>query len=192
MTVYRDLYADDPGQVKLGNVLLPGVFEGLDVEGELRIDEAEVPGQSGKKKQVQGYDDPTLVLKLRLLTDARGTALEKLKVLTGLFQAASSQPKPYVYRIVSKMTAAWGIREVIFKRLRSSDNNLDDTIRVELEFIENRAVVVQTKKVAAAGKSVVPKGLTQAEMLRWLAGKPVQPAPKAKTPAIDDDLVARR
>ena len=58
--------------------------------------------------------------------------------------------------------------------------------------VENRAVTVQTRKVAAAGKSVVPKGLTQAEMLRWLAGKPVKPAPKAKTPAVDDDLVARR
>lgn len=192
MTFYRDLYADDPGQVKLGDVVLPGVFEGLDVEGELRIDEAEVPGQTGKKKQIHGYDDPTIVLKLRLLTDARGTAVDKLKIIAGLFRTAGGQRQPYVYRIVSRATAAWGIREVIFKRLRSSDSNLDDTIRVELEFIENRAVMVQTKKVAAAGKSVVPKGLTQAEMLRWLAGKPVQPAPKAKTPALDDDLVVRR
>lgn len=186
----RQIVTDDIGQVKLGDTLLPGVFEGLEVEGELEIDEQDVQGGS-KRKQVLGFHDPTVTLKLRLLNDAAGTPHDKLRVIAALFRGKDKAGKPVVYRIVNQHLALWGIQQVLFKRLRTSESNLDDSLRAELEFTGHSPVVVKKQGIGGGkGKGTVPKGMSQREMLNYLAGKPVYGPPvpkKAKTPAVDND-----
>lgn len=185
----REIVTEDIGQVKLGNTLLPGVFEALEIEGALTIDEQEVQG-GGKRKQVLGFEDPAVTLRLRLLDDSAGTAYQKLRVLVGLFRGKDKAGKPVAYRIVNKHLALWGVQQVLFKRLRSSEDNMDDTLRADLEFVAHAPVAVKKQSLASGGKGVVPTGLSKAEMARYLAGKQA-PAPKAKTPAVDDDRPRR-
>lgn len=153
----RQIITDDFGQMKLDSKLLPGTFEAMEITGDIVIDEVEVPGQSGKAKQAMGFGDAVISLKLRLPTDDESTAYEKLEQLNAIFQAVDAQAKPYVYRIVNKHTAARKVNQVIFKTLRSSEDNRSDLIKAELEFTEYRPIVV--KKEAMAPPETPPKPL---------------------------------
>lgn len=148
MALY-ELITDDIGQVKLGGMLLPGVFEGLEVSGGVRVDESDVAGQSGTSKQPAGFDDTEFSLKLRLLTDDDSTCYDKLRILTSLFKRVDSSAKPFIYQIVNHHLAQWDVSEVIFKGIRSSEDNQDDTIHAELQFTEFRPVVVKAESLAA-------------------------------------------
>lgn len=143
----REVITDDIGQVKVGDTLLPGIFESLEIAGDVRVDEIEVTGQSGTSKQPLGFDDATLVLKIRLLTDDDSTCYDKLKTLVAVFRAVDAQAKPFVYRLVNHHAAIWGITEVIFKGLRSVEDNDSDTIRADLQFTEYRPVMVRNEEM---------------------------------------------
>lgn len=152
----REIITDDVGQVKVGGVLLPGVFESLEVAGSLRIDEAEVEGQSGTTKQPLGFADAEVTLSIRLLTDEESTCYDKCKEIVRLFQGTDQYAQPYVCRIVNRHTALWGIDEVLFKELRTSEDNSDDTMRAVLVFVEYVPAVVLAEEVAPEPPKMAP------------------------------------
>ncbi|MDR3561910.1 MAG: hypothetical protein P4N59_10815 [Negativicutes bacterium] len=138
----RITITEDIGQVKLGNSILPGIFASMEVYGKLKIDEKQVPGSSGKRKQPLGFDDAEIALKLRLQSDNNSDCYTKAQQIVGIFHTVDSQAKPYVYRIVSKLTDMWNIREVLFEDLRMVDDNKDDTLRVDITLTEYRPALV--------------------------------------------------
>lgn len=152
----RQVITDDIGQVKVGDVILPGVMESLEVEGRLRVDEIEVPGRSGRSKQPQGFEDAVVTLRLRLLTDDESTCYDKCARIVKLFQSTDRYARPFVCRLVNRHTALWGIREVLFKELRTAEDNRDDTVRVEIVFEEYRPVVVRAEEAAPAPPKLGP------------------------------------
>ncbi len=139
---------DDIGQIRVGGVLLPGIMESLEVAGALRIDEAEVDGQSGTTKQPVGFEDAAVTLRVRLVTDDESTSYDKAKEIVGLFQSTDSYAQPFVCRIVNRHTALWGIDEVLFSELKTSESNRDDTMYADLVFKEYVPVAVLAEEVA--------------------------------------------
>lgn len=183
----RAVVTDDVGQVKLGGLLLPGVFQSIEVVGALRIDQPQVEGQSSSPKQILGYDDATITLRLLLLTDDDSTAYDKLKVMAGLFKSVDKAAKPYVYRLVNKHCAAWGITDVIFKGAQSSDDNQRDTVQMQLDFCEYKPVVVKQEAIVNTqdGETGTPPSTSPTSPSDQTGDVP----PKAKTPAVDDAAV---
>ncbi len=132
-----DEYTNDgPTYVKLGDVKSDGtpdiakvLFEfpvphgQMRVRQEVRIDEVEAPGRSGKIKQAVGYQDSEISIGLRLFSDDDGkTALEKYAVLQDAFRKRDNADSlPRVFSIQSPLTDACRIQTVLFKGLEISD-----------------------------------------------------------------------
>lgn len=142
------------GDMKLGDKKIPGVFGGLAVNGKVRISEEEVPGQSGKLKQANGYEDLTMTLSLTLENDENTSPYDKLQVIVGLFRKTDKKAKPEVYNVVNKLTAAWGLDRVLFQELKTTDPPSADIIHAVLEFVEWQSPLVAIESKAVKGPKV--------------------------------------
>ncbi|MCM0757343.1 hypothetical protein M7775_02015 [Sporomusa sphaeroides DSM 2875] len=137
------------GDVMLNDTLIPGVYQSMEVTGKLRIDEKDVPGSSGKRKQPLGYEDAEIILTVKLLTDDDTDCYEKVAKLASLFQNVDNTAKPYVYRIVNRLLDSWKIKEILFSSLRTTDDNKSNTIVAQLDFIEYKPAIVNAEAKAA-------------------------------------------
>lgn len=191
---------NDLGQIKLGNTLLPGVYDSCEIQGGVKLDEIDVPGQSGQSTQPQGFEDATITLRLRLINDNTSSPYDKAQTIIKLFRSMDSLAKPYVYNIVNPMTRLWGIREVIFTDLRISDSNRTDIIEAEIVLREYKpAMIKKESSVPAPAKQTTSEtetvdtsqksGFAQVDLSSVL---PTVTALKktAATPAKDDDAIA--
>lgn len=147
-----DEYTNDgPTYVKLGDVKSDGtpdianvLFEfpvphgQMRVRQEVRIDEVEAPGRSGKIKQAVGYQDSEISIGLRLFSDDDGkTALEKYAVLQDAFRKRDNADSlPRVFSIQSPLTDACRIQTVLFKGLEISDAEGTDQLEVTVSLTE--------------------------------------------------------
>lgn len=183
----RQTITSDFGQVKLGKTLLPGAFAGMDIQGQVRVDDLTIAGQSGSSKQPLGFEDAKISLEIRLLTDEESTCYDKAEQIVQIFQAVDSAAKPFIYRIVNKHTALWKIKEVVFEGLRTKETNQDDTLIASLEFTEYRPVLVAKEKRTQVQQT--PAGTNKDAFAKANPTTPSQTT--VKTPAVDDDKVAR-
>jgi len=147
-----DEYTNDgPTYVKLGDVKPDGapdiakvLFEfpvphgQMRVRQEVRIDEAKVPGRSGKAKQAVGYQDSEISIGLILYSGDDGpTALEKYAVLQDAFRKRDDADSlPRVFSIQSPLTDACRIQTVLFKGLEISDAEGTDQLQVTVSLTE--------------------------------------------------------
>jgi len=147
-----DEYTNDgPTYVKLGDVKSDGtpdianvLFEfpvphgQMRVRQEVRIDEVEAPGRSGKIKQAVGYQDSEISIGLRLYSDDDGkTALDKYAVLQDAFRKRDNADSlPRVFSIQSPLTDACRIQTVLFKGLEISDAEGTDQLEVTVSLTE--------------------------------------------------------
>lgn len=141
-----EIFTDAIGQVKLGGKLLPGVFESLEINGDIQIDEVEVKGRSGKVKQVKGYNDSTLQLSIVLDTDEKTDCYNKLETVQSLFRKTDSQAKPVVYSIVNLHANKRKINKVLFTGLKSKETNTSNTLIVALSFVEYETIQIAAEK----------------------------------------------
>jgi len=139
----------DNDQIKLGNTILPGVLESIEVEDDTKIDEVEIKGKKKKASQATEYNPTKVKINLNLLTDERSSAEEKLRIIARLYRPSKSHEKPLVYRIVCDQVQAQGVNEVVFTSLRSRGTNLDDMIFAALEFMEHQPINVSVQKISA-------------------------------------------
>jgi hypothetical protein len=140
---------DSFGKIKVGNTLLPGIYQSCYISGNVKMDEIDVPGQSGKSTQPQGFEDATISIQLRLVNDNSSSAYDKAKKIVQVFRAMDKNAKPYVYRIVNYMTNLWGIKEVIFTDLSISDSNTTDVLDASISFREYKPVSVKKEQTVA-------------------------------------------
>lgn len=172
----RQIITDDFGEVKLNGIALPGIFDSLEISGEIDIDEIDVPGTSGKKKQPQGFQDASLVFRIEVLTDDESNCYDKAKQIVQTFKKTDSTAKPLVHRIVNKHAAIWDIEEVIIKNVKTRESNKDDAMIVEINMIEYEPALVQKEKAVQPAPQQTEETTTEAE-------------PRRGSPAIDDDIV---
>ena len=190
----RQVITDDFGQIKVGDTLLPGTLQKIEVEGSVRIDDMKVPGSSGSSKQPQGFEDALIYIELLLSTDDINTCYDKLQTLVGIFKKVDKYAKPYIYRIVNKQTQVWGIKEVVFKNCRTSEDNLNDTIKATLEFKEYKPVLVKMEEISSVFDEVPPNQFAKQEQPSILSGQKVAFSPMGfpiflgKSPITDGEL----
>ena len=130
----------------IGNVTLPVPPRHMRIKQALKIDEIDIQGRSGKIKQPIGYEDAQITIDLEICDKEEGgkvvqTARERFEQIQGMFRPsreAIQEPQ----EIVSTLTEACGIRQVLIKELEVHDNELDFiscTLQLtEFESVENQ------------------------------------------------------
>ena len=132
----------------IGNITLPVPPRQMRIKQVLKIDEIEIKGRSGKIKQPTGYQDAQITIDLEICDKEEGgkvveTARERFEQIQGLFRPsreAIQEPQ----EIVSTLTDACGIRQVLIKELEVHDNELD-FISCTLQLTEFESVKNQLK-----------------------------------------------
>lgn len=135
----------DESTIKVGGVILPGVFKSIEIKGDALIEEQEVEGRSTKPKQATGYEDAKITVELILYDGPELTKLQKLEIIQNLFKK-NGQEKPIIYEIVNEHTAARGITKVLFKNLTTKEQNKKDELSVMIEFWEYIPITITAKK----------------------------------------------
>lgn len=140
----------DDGQVKVGDIVLPGIYQDLEIRKAVALDEQSVPGRSGSSKQPLGFEDGEVTLLLLLVDDDDGDRANKLRAIVDVFQAQDSQARPLVYSVASPMLEAWRISQVVFRELRSHESSEWDGLEAECVFVEHRPVTQKKERAAQA------------------------------------------
>lgn len=159
------IYFDDD-TVKIGGVILPGIYKSIEVEHEAKIDEQTVEGSSSKPKQATGYDDAKINIELLLIDSEAVTKEDKLQVIQDLFKA-EGQGKPQVHELISAHTAIRGAKQVIIKKVTSKETNKKDEITVTIELIQYDTMIITAasgkgkKKGAASGSTPGTSNLSE-------------------------------
>lgn len=135
----------DESTVKVGGVILPGLFKSIEVKGDALIEEQDVEGRSAKPKQATGYEDAKIDLELVLHDGPVLTKLQKLEVIQNLFKK-KGQAKPIIYEIVNEHTAARGVTKVLFKNLTTMEQSKKDELTVMVEFWEYIPMTITATK----------------------------------------------
>lgn len=143
------IYFDDD-TVKIGGVILPGIYKSIEIEHEAKIDEQTVEGSSSKPKQATGYDDAKISIELLLIDSEAAAKEDKLQVIQDLFRA-EGQGKPQVHELISAHTAIRGTKQVIIKKVTSKETNKKDEITVTIELLQYDAMKITA--ASTSGKS---------------------------------------
>lgn len=142
----------DGSEVKVGGVVLPGLFKSLEVTNDAQIDEQTVEGSTSKPKQATGYEDAKVTIELVLDDSPKETKMQKLSRIQNLFRAPG-QGKPTVHDIVNSHTAIRGITRVLFKSLGSKETNSSGQMTVSIEFWEYVPQKITATKTSSKSQS---------------------------------------
>ena len=144
-----NLITFEDGVVTLAGEEVPGILHSLRVDGKVRFDEQKVDGSSGKKKTPQGFEDSDIMISLYLVTDEDSSCYDKLETLSGMFRKVDDKANPQIYTVANRHLLARGVRQVVFSKFCSSENDRTDEIMVTLGFVEHNPPVVKTEKAQA-------------------------------------------
>ena len=156
----RQLVNEEQIECMIGGVTLPVPPRSMRIKQALKIDEIEIKGRSGKVKQPVGYQDSQITIELEICDKEEGgkvveTARERFEQVQGLFRS-SREALPEPQEIVSTLTDACGIRQVLIKEIEVHDNELDYiscTLHMtEFESVENQ-LKTQTQEQEAAAEA---------------------------------------
>ncbi len=161
------------GTPDIANVLFrfPVPHRQMSIRQSVKVDEADIPGRSGKIKQAVGYEDTEITINLTLVDeeDRAGTvtrpAIDQYRELQAAFRDRSdpvgdgqtvkaSYAVPTIFSIQSRLTDACGIRTVLFKGLDVSDQPGSTDLEVSIGFSEFEPVAAQVEK---RGREAVQK-----------------------------------
>ena len=174
-----NLITFEDGVLTLAGEEVPGILHSLRVDGKVRFDEQKVDGSSGRKKTPQGSEDSDIMVSLYLVTDEDSSCYDKLETLSGMFRKVDDKANPQIYTVANRHLLARGVRQVVFSKFCSSENDRTDEITVTLGFAEHNPPVVKTEKAQA-------KSPTSRELAEQAAEKARQAAePKEDELIID-------
>ncbi|WP_018752678.1 hypothetical protein [Paenibacillus sanguinis] len=189
------IYIDDTG-VKVGGVVLPGLFRSMEIKGEAKVEEQEVKGKTTKPKQATGYEDAKITLEIALEDSPNMTKLRRLETIQRLFQKPG-QAKPIVHDFVSTHSSVRGVNKVILKSLTTREQNKKSEITVMIELWQYAASRITASK--SSGKATAKKSASKSsssiklteDFSRYLSDGNRGTAPKtsnktSKTAAVDN------
>lgn len=192
------IYVDE-STVKVGGVILPGLFKSIEVKTPAMVEEQDVEGKTAKPKQAVGYEDAKITLELTLDDGPTQTKLQKLTVIQNLFRKPG-QTKPIVYDIVNEHTAARGVTKVIFKDLSTKEQNKKNEMSVSIEFWEYIPMTITATKTSSKSTSSSKTSSSSAKTAslnndykNYLTNRgaaPKQSSKTSNTPASDTAQVA--
>lgn len=140
----------DDGIVRLGTTELPGILTDMNISGSFRSDDKVQDQLSGTVRIPLGWNDSNILLQMDLTSDQYGkNCYEKLEIIDRIFKQTDKDGNPQIYQIVNRHALARGIHQVSFEKLKSSESDRNDTIKVTLEFKEYIPAIVQIEETAA-------------------------------------------
>ena len=175
----------EDGIISLGGEEVPGILQSLSVDGKVRFDEQKVDGASGKKKTPQGFEDCEITVALYLVTDADTSCYEKLEILSGMFRKVDEKANPQIYEVANRHLLCRDIRQVVFSKLQTVENDATDEITASLGFTEHNPPIVKIE--AAQAKTPTPKELAK-KALEKVPGKK-DPEPSSDSGIATDESI---
>lgn len=145
------IYFDDDS-IKIGGVILPGIYKSMEVNHDAQVDEQEVEGSSKKPKQATGYDDAKITIEISLRDSETVTKEDKLLIIQNLFRA-ENQGVPQVHELVSTHSSIRGINKIIIKNMTTKETNKKDEIVVNLELMQYETMTIKASKGKKSGSS---------------------------------------
>ncbi len=148
------------------------------IRQSVKVDEADIPGRSGKIKQAVGYEDTEISISLQLVDEENRSgqvtrsAMEQYQTLQSAFRdrsdpvgdgentSSASYAVPTVFSIQSPLTDACGIKTVLFKGLDVTDQPGTTDLEVNISFVEFEPVARQVER---RGREAVQKQQATAE-----------------------------
>lgn len=155
----------EDGVVRVAGQTLPGILKSRKIKGELRFDESQKDGQSGKKRVPLGWEDCEVVIVLELLTDDTSDCYAKLAEINGIFRGHNGKANPKILDVVDRHMAARGLRQVLFSGLESSETDQDDVIEATLGFLEHRPPIISAEARAAKAGAQAATGTADVKKL---------------------------
>lgn len=135
----------DDTQIKIGGILLPGLFKSVEVTHDAKVEEQEVKGTSSKPKQATGYEDAKISIEIVLYDSKKETKMKKLAKIQRLFKT-TSQAKPKVHDFVCAHASIRNVRRVIFKNLTTKEQSETDKLTVSITLWEYVPVKITVRK----------------------------------------------
>lgn len=151
---------------------LPGILESIAIGGNLLIEHAQVQTSSGTKRTAHGWSDADVSIVLLLIDDPvrYRTRFHMLKEIVAIFKTYvlvenvnrknPDDPvafcRPTIFTLKHPMAEAWGIRQLLFSDLKTSESRTRNKITVTLEFVEHDSIITITQErleLAAVAKS---------------------------------------
>lgn len=180
------IYIDD-SHIKIGGVVLPGIYKSLEIKTDAQVEEQEVEGSAAKPKQAIGYEDAKVTIELTLEDGTEQTKEDKLAIIQSIFRR-KGQVLPKVQEIINQHTYERGVTQVIFKSLSTKDTNKKEEIAVSIELWEYVPMTINAKKGNKSSGKSSPSGLSN-EYNSYLDTRGAAPKLSNKTsqsPAIDN------
>lgn len=145
------IYFDDDS-IKIGGVILPGIYKSMEINHDAQVDEQEVEGSSKKPKQATGYDDAKITIEISLRDSETVTKEDKLLIIQNLFRT-ENQGVPQVHELVSTHSSIRGINKIIVKNMTSKETNRRNEIVVNLELMQYETMTIKASKGKKSGSS---------------------------------------
>lgn len=175
----------EDGVITLGGEEVPGILQSLSVDGKVRFDEQKVDGVSGKKKTPQGYEDCEITVAVYLVTDADTSCYEKLEALSGMFRKVDDKANPQIYDVANRHLLARGVRQVVFSKLQTAENDATDEITASLGFTEHNPPIIRMEEAQA--RMPTAKELARKAVEKVSGNEP--PRPNADSGIADDESI---
>lgn len=138
----------------MGDTILPGIFESLEITASSQTDEAEVKGKKNKITQAVGFSNAQIRLGIVLTPeDDEDDCTQQIRTIQELFRKSPAQEVPGVYRFINKHAQARNINEVIFSELRTYEDNKSDKFIASLSFIEHVPVNIKIATTSSSSNS---------------------------------------
>ena len=158
------------GIIKIGSPPeeLPGIFESIKVSNSLLKENPQMQGRSGRVKIVHGWDDVAILITLSLIDNPIGgqSRWDYLNQIAGIFKKVSDNEKPEVYTLSHPMINAWGIRQLLFSTLETTELRRRRRIALTLAFEEydsSPGLIQSRQSRAAAAAQIDPEALAAAQ-----------------------------
>lgn len=187
------LISTDAGQVKVGDTLLPGIFESIEVTGAVKMDEVEIRGKEQKSTQAVSYENTRIRLTVALVpAEEGGDCYDQVAIYQKVFRKSPDQQKPGVYQLVNKHAQARNISQVVFSNFQTTEDNKSDKVLATCEFMEHVPIQVKVATQKAAAASTVKTapssaaGTSSTGALGVADFKIIEYTKTDETPAIDN------
>lgn len=137
----RVVVGDDLGRITLDGRELPGLYQSATIDAELELDRKRRPGKSGFSKQPKGFNDATVKVRVHLIYDENDNEpLSQIQTISRTFFGWGKKGQAQVLRLVNPTINSFGIKRVLFDKVRVVDTNRTDVVVVDLHFTQYRPV----------------------------------------------------
>jgi len=137
----NDILSHKSGGIMLGDFILPVPPKSVRISKAAKIDQQQIPGKNGTVKMAVGYDDATIDIQLEIPDRVVNgfvveTANQRYKKVYNAFKSDGNRSVPKSVKIVSTMTYAMGINNVLIKNIEGSMNAEYNHYEVKLSLVE--------------------------------------------------------